>query len=122
MLRKKVFVETSLNSLENLCARASFLIKLQASGLSFPVNFKKFLRTYFLQKNSGRLLLSSHNRKRKLSLILWPSSLKSEIFVKYVGNKTLVVQQDGEHWSCIAVLQHKLYCIEQDRVHPSLST
>ena len=30
---KKVFLEISQNSQENTCARASFLIKLQASGL-----------------------------------------------------------------------------------------
>ena len=30
---KKMFLETSQNSQENTCARASFLIKLQASGL-----------------------------------------------------------------------------------------
>ena len=35
VLCKKVFPEISQNSQENICARASFLIKLQASG-----NFK----------------------------------------------------------------------------------
>ena len=30
---KKVFLESSQNSQENTCARVSFLIKLQASGL-----------------------------------------------------------------------------------------
>ena len=30
---KKVFLEISQNSQENTCARVSFLIKLQASGL-----------------------------------------------------------------------------------------
>ena len=30
---KKVFLEISQNSLENTCARASFLIKLQGSAL-----------------------------------------------------------------------------------------
>ena len=57
---KKVFLEISQNSQENTCARVSFLIKLQVSGLRpatllkmrhwnrcFPVNFVKFLRTPF---------------------------------------------------------------------------
>ena len=30
---KKVFLEISQNSQENICAKVSFLIKLQASGL-----------------------------------------------------------------------------------------
>ena len=48
---------------ESTCARVSFLIKLQASGLQlywkrfwlrcFPMNFEKFLRTPFLQNTSG---------------------------------------------------------------------
>ena len=33
VLWKKVFLEISQNSQANTCARASFLIKLQASGL-----------------------------------------------------------------------------------------
>ena len=52
---KEVLLEISLNSQENNCARVSFLIKLQASTLlkkrlshrCFPVNFSKFLRTFF---------------------------------------------------------------------------
>ena len=47
------------SSQENTCARASFLIRLQASSC-FPVNFLKFLRTLFLQNTSGRLLLNVH--------------------------------------------------------------
>ena len=63
---KKVFLEISQNSQENTCARVSFLIKLQDSGLRtatllkkrlwhrcFPVNFVKFLRTPFLQNTSS---------------------------------------------------------------------
>ena len=42
---KKVFLKFLQNSLENTCARVSFLIKLQAS---FPVNFAKFLRAPLL--------------------------------------------------------------------------
>ena len=47
------------SSQENTCARASFLIRLQASSC-FPVNLLKFLRTLFLQNTSGRLLLNVH--------------------------------------------------------------
>ena len=57
---KEVFFEISQNSQENTCARASFSIKLQASGFifkktillknslwhrCFPLNFVKFLGT-----------------------------------------------------------------------------
>ena len=60
---KKVFLEISRNSQENTCTRVSFLIKLKAPAAllkkrlwqkCFPVNFVKFLRTLFLQNNSGR--------------------------------------------------------------------
>ena len=57
---KQVFLETSQNSQESTCARVSFLIKLQASGLRpatllkkrlwhrcFPENFVKFIRRPF---------------------------------------------------------------------------
>ena len=60
---KIVFFEISQNSQENACARVSFLIKLQANSCNcikketlaryFPVDLAKFLRTPFLQKNSG---------------------------------------------------------------------
>ena len=71
---KTVFLKISLNSQENTCARALFLIELQVGRLQlywkrencFSVNFAKFLRTPFLQNTSGRLLLavgrSSHQR------------------------------------------------------------
>ena len=49
---KKVFLKVSQNSQENACARASFLIKLQA-----PVNFAKFLRTPILIEHIRWLLL-----------------------------------------------------------------
>ena len=57
---KKVFLEISINSQENTCARVSFLIKLQAWGLKhscFPVNFVKFLRTPFSIEHFWWLLL-----------------------------------------------------------------
>ena len=66
---KKVFLNILQNSKENTCARASFLIKLQASGLRpllkkrlwlrcFPVDFVKFLRTPYLQYAFRWLFLS----------------------------------------------------------------
>ena len=45
---KKVFLQTSQNSQENICARVSSF---------FPVNFPKFVRPLFLQNTFGRLLL-----------------------------------------------------------------
>ena len=35
VLEKKVFLETSLNSQENICAKVSFLIKLRAQACNF---------------------------------------------------------------------------------------
>ena len=63
---EKVFLEISQNSLENTCARDSFLIKVQAWNFIkegslaqvFPVNFAKFLRTSILQNITGQLLLN----------------------------------------------------------------
>ena len=67
---KNVFLKISQNSLENTCARVSFLIKLYASeawGLHlykkrdwhrcFPVNFAKYLRTPFFTEHLWWLLL-----------------------------------------------------------------
>ena len=57
---KKVLLKISRNSQENTCARASFLINLQTSGLELylkqkiwhmclPVSFATFLRTPFIE-------------------------------------------------------------------------
>ena len=63
---KKVLLEISLNLQENTCARASFLIILQAPAtllkkkfwrMCFPVNFAKFLRTPILTEHLWWLLL-----------------------------------------------------------------
>ena len=61
---KNVFLEISQNSQESTCARVSFfnialqtLLKKRLWHRCFPENFVKFLRTSFLQKISGRLLL-----------------------------------------------------------------
>ena len=63
---KKVFLEISQNSQENICARVPFLIKLQATLLKkrpwhrcFPVNFVKFLKSPFLTEHLRWLLLGS---------------------------------------------------------------
>ena len=58
---KKMFLEVSQNSQENICARVSFLIKKRLWHRCFPTNFAKFLRTPFLQNTSGRLLLDFIN-------------------------------------------------------------
>ena len=66
---KKVLLKILQNSQENTCARASFLIKLQAEACNFieketlaqvyfPVNFPKFLRTPFLTEHLRWLLLT----------------------------------------------------------------
>ena len=47
VLWKKVFLEISQNSLENTCARVSFLIKLQASGF-FWIPFFLIVEVSFL--------------------------------------------------------------------------
>ena len=64
---KKVFLEISQHSQESTCARVSFLIKLQASGLQlikkealamvFSCEFCEISKSAFLQNTSGRLLL-----------------------------------------------------------------
>ena len=68
---KKVFLGISQNSQENICARVSFLIKLQARPLAllkkrlwqmcFTVNFAKFLRTPFLAEHLCWLFLYRFN-------------------------------------------------------------
>ena len=79
-------LEILQNSQENTCARASFLIKSQASGLRpatllrlwywcFPMNFGKFLRTPFSQNTSWQLLL----------IVLWKVSLTN--FTKCTGKQ-----------------------------------
>ena len=57
-----MFLEILQNSQENTCARVYFLTKLQPWGSGtgyrcFPVNFAKFLRTYFIIEQLWWLLL-----------------------------------------------------------------
>ena len=56
---KKVFSEISQNSQQNICTKVSFSLKKRLWRRCFPVNFMKFLRTPFLQNNSGRLVLDA---------------------------------------------------------------
>ena len=81
---KKVLSEISENSQENTCARASFLVKLQAWGLRpatllkkrllhrcFPVNFVKFLITPFLYRTP----LVAASEYQKVMYCFWFFSL-----------------------------------------------
>ena len=54
---KKVFSEISQDSQENTGLRPATLFKNRLWHRCFPVNFPKFLRTFFLQNTSGQLLL-----------------------------------------------------------------
>ena len=61
---KKVFLEISQNSQENICARDYFLIKLQAYFIKkesvaqvFSCEFCEISKNTFFQNTSGRLLL-----------------------------------------------------------------
>ena len=79
---KKLFLEILQNSQKNTCARVSFLIKLQPSGL-------KFSRTLFLTEHLRWLLL-------KLSLNMWNMNVISTIghlkraFFEFFGKYTQV--------------------------------
>ena len=83
---KRVFLEISQNLQENTCARASFLIKLRASGTGtgvskrlwhrcFPVNFVKFLRTPFFTEHLRWLLLTNFVEKISVLSVLRISRL-----------------------------------------------
>ena len=54
---KIIVLENSQNSQENTCVGVSFLVKERHRQRCFPANFEKCLRTHFLKRNSGRLLL-----------------------------------------------------------------
>ena len=67
---KKVFLEISQNSQQSTCARVSFLIKLQAWHMCFPVNFVKFLRKpFFIEHLWWLLLLIEKEGKNKFSAV-----------------------------------------------------
>ena len=68
---KKVFLEISQNSQENICARdLKKNLKKNLWHRCFPVNFAKFLRTPFLQSTSGRLLLEFGTYEFSLALTI----------------------------------------------------
>ena len=58
LYKKKVFSEISQSSLENTCARVSFLLKKRLWHRFFPVNFEKFLKTPFFIEHLWWLLLA----------------------------------------------------------------
>ena len=70
---KKVFLKSLQNSQEKICARVSFLIKLQASAWHrcFSVKFAKFSRTSFCIEHLRRLVLSlTKNWVRNIVIII----------------------------------------------------
>ena len=67
---KKVFLKVSHNSQGNTCVGVSFEIKLLASGLSFPVNFAKSLRTPFIIEHSSVLFTLSHTTNLSKYMLL----------------------------------------------------
>ena len=76
---KKIFLEDSQNSQENICAslffnkvnarRPATLLKKSLWHRCFPVNFTKFLKTPVLQSTSRRLLLHVRSTKTAPSKI-----------------------------------------------------
>ena len=89
--RSSLFLKISQNFQENTCARASFLIKLQAPPVTlkdipwnkcFLENVAKFLRTSFSQNISGRLLLL---------LVLCSSSMFKVVLVSLNKDSTYVI-------------------------------
>ena len=85
VFNKKGFLKISQNSLENACARASFLKKRRLWHKCFPVNFAKFLRIPFLQNTSGRRIQNPLKIINTLSVNLtkWSNTFK-ELVGKYL--------------------------------------
>ena len=80
---KKVFLQILHNSQWNICARVSFLKKLQVSAYQkrlqhrrFPVNFVKFVRTPFCKEHPQCLFLSIQKKRSKSSAKLYFSMLR----------------------------------------------
>ena len=77
------------DSQENIYARVSLLIKLQAWSLCFPVSFAKFLRAHLLQNTSERLLLNTYSILIFIELSLLRTMIVNRVklivtFIKYV--------------------------------------
>ena len=85
VFNKKGFLKISQNSLENACARASFLKKRRLWHKCFPVNFAKFLRIPFLQNTSGRRIQNPLKIINTLSVSLtkWSNTFK-QLVGKYL--------------------------------------
>ena len=85
VLNKKGFLKISQNSLENACARASFLKKRRLWHKCFPVNFAKFLGIPFLQNTSGRRIqnLLKIINTLSVSLTKWSNTFK-QLVGKYL--------------------------------------
>ena len=85
VFNKKGFLKISQNSLENACARASFLKKRRLWHKFFPVNFAKFLRIPFLQNTSGRRIQNPLKIINTLSVNLtkWSNTFK-QLVGKYL--------------------------------------
>ena len=93
VLFKKVFLEISQNSQENICVRVSFLIKKRPAHLlkkrpwhrCFPVNFVKLLKTPFLPEHLRWLLLSIASELMhwswKSPMVYWKN------FIEFVAKK-----------------------------------
>ena len=78
---KKVFFNVLQNSQANTCdLNTPTLSKQRFQHWCFPMNFVKFLRTPFLQKTSGRLLLVSFTLSRN-SFLKENKRLNSDVFV-----------------------------------------
>ena len=78
--QKKMFLKISEMSQENTCARVSKvsepanLLKNRLWYRCFPGNFVKFLRTPFLQNNSGRLFLKNKTLTVFLNYLIQPNA------------------------------------------------
>ena len=85
VFNEKGFLKISQNSLENACARASFLKKRRLWHKFFPVNFAKFLRIPFLQNTSGRRIQNPLKIINTLSVNLtkWSNTFK-QLVGKYL--------------------------------------
>ena len=82
---KKAFLEILQNSLENACARVSFL-KKRLWHRCFPVNFAKFLRTSFLIEHLRWLLLTFQSESTLYNFRT--SSSKQAQYLKFKWTKT----------------------------------
>ena len=83
VLCKKVFLEILQNSQENTCGKvaglkSATLLKKRLWHRCFPVNFVKFLRTFFLQNTSGQVLLEI-NMKRVWTVVIRVSKTSTKI-------------------------------------------